>query len=295
VQAGDLSARFDPAEREPLVASTAARAAVEAPELVSYLEGLRGATYEELFSRALELLREARPARNWVGCKEVWTIEFFAPLARAFPDARFVVILRDPRAVLASLQALAEADATQAAHPLSYCRHWRKEIAFLQRYDDLPLHVVRYEQLVADPEPVARGLCDFLEVPFAPEMLAPAWRGNSSFQERTEGIDASLAERWRTKLAPELLKLAELVCGPEMELAGYPLLGDGGPDESVLVHLVESDGWDVSWRSDLGDPQLDFALESGRRALLDGEPDVAEIRRAFLFPEARAALVPVEA
>jgi hypothetical protein len=302
VQSGNLSVPFL-GDSEALGAATAARAQTESPDLVPRLETLGGRTYEELFRNALRLLEEARPSRRWVGCKEVWTIELFAPLARAFPEARFVVIVRDPRAVLASLQLLAAADASQAAHPLSYCRHWRKEIAFLERYAQLPelagrVHVLRYEELVTAPEETARSLCEFLEIPFAQTMLAPAWRGNSSFQRTTEGIDASLAERWRGVLEPAQLNLAELACGPEMELVDYRLATAGAADDAVLEHLIESDRWSVSWRSDLGDSELDYALELGRQNLLDRDADTAEVRRAFLFPEAYTALrrrLPVEA
>lgn len=296
VQAGGLDVPLEPAEVERLRAATAARASVEAPSLVPAAEQLAGATYRELFDSALQAVARGRPGARYAGSKEVWTVEFVAPLARAYPAARFVAIVRDPRGVLASLDALAAADPSQAAHPLSYARHWRKQVAFLERYRQDPVladrvYTLRYEDLVGDPEREARALFGWLELPFDPGVLDLAWAGNSSFQERTAGIDSAPAERWRQALDPALLGLAELVCRPELELAGYEPATAGGPDQAVLAHLEESDRRPASWRSDLGDPVLDYRLEVERAPLLEAaDPDPAAVRRAFLFREAFAAL-----
>jgi hypothetical protein len=288
IQAADLEAPLAPGELEELRAATAARAEHEAPEIVPHLGGLRGATYRELYDSALAVVAHTRPGAQVVGTKEVWTIDFVAPLARAYPEARFVVIERDPRAILASLEALAARDPTQAAHPLSYARHCRKYAAFAYRLRDDPrVHAVRYEDLVRDPEPATRALCRFLSLPFDAGMLDLAWPGNSSFQAATAGVDATLAERWRGQLAPAQLALAELVCWPELGLSGYDRTGADG---SVREHLDESDGWPVSWRSDLGDPARDHACELERARLLREGGDAAAIRRAFLFEDVYEAL-----
>ena len=76
------------------------------------------------------------------------------PLARAFPDARIIVIERDPRAILASLAAMAERDVTQAAHVVSYLRHWRKNVVLARRFERDPalegrLLRLAYEELAA--------------------------------------------------------------------------------------------------------------------------------------------------
>ena len=85
--------------------------------------------------------------------------------------------------------------------------------------------------------------------------------------------------------------MAELVCGPEMELAGYEPVAEAPATDAALAHIVDSDGWRVSWRSDLGDPARDHELELERRSLLAArEPGRAKIRRGFLFSELYEAL-----
>jgi len=295
VQAGTLDLPFDPALRHVLLSQLARRASVEAQDLVPHLDRMGGATWRDVVASALDIVRDVRSTSRYAGCKEVWTIELVPTLARAFPGARFVLLRRDPRAVLASLAVVGAADPTQVGHPLSYARHWRKEVAFLHRFGrdaDLSkrIHVVEYERLVRDPAGEARRLCTFLEIPFAEAMLDLAWPGNSGYEAQLDGIVADFAGRWRDTLGPASRALAELVCGPEMELVGYDA-GARGPDEAaVLDLLVRSNGWEVSWRSDLGDPQRDYELEIARRAALAAAVEPATARRLFLFPEVYDAL-----
>src|SRR5262249_38522485 len=107
VQDGDLDLGVTQASLANLRADLAARASADAADVVPHLGLVAGETYRELFDGAIAAVTAARGARDgWVGCKEVWVVEFFRPLARAYPDARFVLVHRDPPAVLASLLAL---------------------------------------------------------------------------------------------------------------------------------------------------------------------------------------------
>jgi hypothetical protein len=310
IQQAELDLPFDPAQRPQLIASIRARAALEAPDLDPLLERLAGTTYRELFDSALAIVADSRKARacRWVGAKEVWAIEFCAPLARAYAAAKFVVIVRDPRAVVASMHKLAEKDPTQRAHTLSYLRHWRKCAAFCIEYAADPLlrdrlHVVGYEDLVADPGRCARELCRFLEVDFVADMehtegfWDPAtrslWRGNSSYAERVTGIDGALAQRWRTTLEPGAATLSDLVCGPEMRLFGYePVAQSAAGEGEALEFLLRDDRAELSWRSDLGDIQQDYGFELFRAATARSSAVMDEtiLRRCFLFTSVCDAL-----
>lgn len=280
------------------------RMSLEAADLVPLLPQLPGPTFREVFDNALNIVVRGRNAASarWAGYKEVWTIEFCAPLLRSYPGARFVVILRDPRATVASMLALGKSDATQIAHVLSYARHWRKYVALISRYRELPelrdrVHVTTYEGLVAAPEATARELCRFLGVDFEAAMLeadaffdhstGATWRGNSSFSEIGRGIDRSRVDRWRTSLDPRVVRLIEFVCGPEMAMAGYAVSAEAGPHPEILDYLIESNDQPVSWRSDSGDPVRDYGLELVRHGLLaQGGPVAGALaRRCFLFEE----------
>lgn len=303
IQASDLDIAFADGERAALLQAVCARAELESPDLEPLLGRLSGTTYRELFDSALAIIVEARSASGckWVGMKEVWTVEFCAVLARAYSQAKFIVIMRDPRAVVASMHKLAEKDVTQRAHTLSYARHWRKYAAFCTFYASQPslrerFYVVQYENLVSDPARGARALCEFLGLHVVPEMeqsdgfwdpaTRTVWRGNSSYAERIEGIDAALAERWKMTLDPAALALIELACGPEMRLFGYaPSTSVSVADPQALDFLVRDSKMPASWRSDLGDVQQDYGFELFRLAALHAQSltDEKTIRRCFLF------------
>jgi len=313
IQAGDLHGPFHPSDWDRVREAVVGRMKHECADLVPHLDGMLGGTHKEIFDNGLAIITKGRNAQNrsWVGFKEVWIVEFFASLAQAYPEARFIVLLRDPRAVIASMQAMDRLDVSQIAHTLSYARHWRKYVAFARHYggDSGLAHrlmVVTYERLVTEPHKTARELCDFLEVEFDGGMLDPGryvdystggtWRGNSSFAPTLSKISDEQRERWRTHIEPRALRLVEFVCGPEMRLAGYEPVSDADstdPGPEVLDYMIENGRQPCSWRSDLGDPQLDYGFELFRRALLSAAEESLDsqlIRRSFLFEEVFRAI-----
>lgn len=320
IQAAPLDLPFDQTEWPAFVEALVPRLSLQCAELAPLAHELRGETYREMFDHALEIVAKARNAANrkWLGIKDAWTIEFFRPQARAYPDAKFITIVRDPRAVLNSMLGIVRIDPTQVGQVLSYLRHWRKMIAFHHAFEADPLFagrlfMVRHEDVVHKPERTCRGLCEFLDVPFQERMLdtnayldystGDVWKGNSSFETETRGISAERAERWKTMLADEIVAVAELMCGPEMESCGYELrdpgLGLAGPTSwpqpAILEYLFRAAGEYTNWRTDLGDLQQDFGYELFRRALLTLENrdhvDTNVLRRSYLLEAAYKRLL----
>jgi amino acid adenylation domain-containing protein len=93
-------------------------------------------------------------------------------------------------------------------------------LSFLEQVPERRRHLVRFEDLVSDPEPVLRSLCDFLGLDFHPAMLLPyedrsrrmtdgvhaesRMLGDVKFHTHS-GIDASTAERWREAYQEDFL------------------------------------------------------------------------------------------
>lgn len=133
-------------------------------------------------------------------------------LAECIEGVRFVFIMRDPRRMMASLKYVREADGDpRQYHPLAYTFYWRMAWRALQDYQargSAPLHVVRFEELVKDPDGVARQLGDFLGTPF---------------DGRVEvlGHNTSFAGGQRKDLTPTEVWICERIAGPEMRAAGY--------------------------------------------------------------------------
>ena len=311
IQSGEIDVPFDFEEKEweSFVEVSKNRVSLQCKELASRIPDIRGNTYREMFDNALKIVADARQVedRKWVGIKDAWVIEFFAPLARAYPDAKFIIIVRDPRAVINSHLGGIHKEPEAAASVISYARCWRKHAAFAHHYSNDPLFdgrlfVMTHEEFLRHPEKVSKECCSFLDVEFDAAMLntnnyhdystGTIWKGNSSFEETTSGISLHRAERWKKSLDSKVLKMIEFMCGPEMKLFGFEPIqkNESWPDPEVLNCMLEDNARCkeyCNWRTDFNDPQKDFGYELFRHALLNrGRSDNKDlIRRSFLFKD----------
>jgi len=235
----------------------------------------------------------------WLGTKEVWAVDMIPTLAANFPDARFIVINRDPRAIINSLFKLSEVDPTQWAHVPSYLRHWRKQVAILHEIiamrTDLRdrLMVVRYEDLLEQPEPTARQMVGHLGLSWEEAVLYPdgdqLWLGNSSDGPLKGMIDPRRAAGWQSTLETNCQHFVEALVKPEMRLAGYQtsLQEIGAVTSLVAEQLRLYDSNPGRWRSDSGNTANETLSEIDRINVLDSKDlEISRVRAAelFLFP-----------
>ncbi len=99
-------------------------------------------------------------------------------LAQAFPGARFIVIWRDPAGTARSIVRASRGSSFFAKRGIAHRalignRRMKRECDALERHG-VPLHQIQYEELIASPEPVMRGICQFLEIPFDSQMTSLA-------------------------------------------------------------------------------------------------------------------------
>ncbi|WP_249416371.1 sulfotransferase [Streptomyces sp. TS71-3] len=99
-------------------------------------------------------------------------------LSRCWPNARYIILLRHPAAVVTSLASRrTDPDLTEIeAEVLNYSEKLEEARTHLRA------HVVTYEQLTAEPEKVTRGLCDHLGVPWESGMLDYGSHDHGDFQ-----------------------------------------------------------------------------------------------------------------
>ena len=162
-------------------------------------------TIENLIARYSRL---THPDKNGA---DVWidhtpdNFKYQAMLKRLFPEARFIHIVRDGRAVCASIKTLDWGP--NNAYTAS--RHWaarlQEAIAVEVAEGDNCLRV-RYEDLLCNPEAVIRHICNFCDLPFDVSMLRGGGLAVPAFsreQHRLVGkpLDASRVDDWRQKLS----------------------------------------------------------------------------------------------
>jgi hypothetical protein len=93
-------------------------------------------------------------------------------IARIYPNAKFVVLTRHPLAVFSSFaESFFDSD-YQAAHDYNpITERYVPAIAKFLREKKAPIHQVVYENLVADPDTVMRGVFEFLGIPHESEAI----------------------------------------------------------------------------------------------------------------------------
>ncbi|CAN5856403.1 hypothetical protein BH23CHL8_BH23CHL8_19140 [soil metagenome] len=127
-------------------------------------------TYGHLFSLFLAHYAEARGKPRWgehSGLVEAHADRVF----EAFPDARIVQMIRDPRDRHEASARLFPRGRGQVGAATAW---WSASAGLaernLRRYPDA-YRVLRYEDLVNAPEETVRVVCDFIAEPFEPAML----------------------------------------------------------------------------------------------------------------------------
>ena len=215
---------------------------LDAGELRERLAGSPQTTATAVTRTVFDLYAEARGKPRW-GDKTPAFVARMPKVHSVLPEARFVHLIRDGRAVALSLKR-AEFGPDTAAEAAEL---WAKRIRRARRAAGRVPHYkeVRYEQLVADPEPHLRAICEFAELDFEPAMLdyhrgAAERIGESArTMARADGSEitaaeravlhagvadppqADLAERWREELSAAELADVERVAGELLVELGY--------------------------------------------------------------------------
>jgi Sulfotransferase family len=161
-------------------------------------------------------------------------------LARMFPEARFVHLVRDGRDVALSYRSVGWGPATVTDAALL----WRRRVAAGRRAGHRigpgRYREVRYEDLVAEPERVVRELCAFLDLAWDDALLRyPARAGEviaatrfPSAHDRLRLPPTPGLRDWRRDMDPADVAAFEAVAGRELAAHGYP---PAGPAPSVAA------------------------------------------------------------
>lgn len=238
-----------------------------------------------------------RPGARLCGGKETLCEEYLPYLLDR--GGRCVVILRDPRDVLASLNYGRGPEYGGRLKPTLFnLRNWRKSVAFALHLEGHPgFRWLRYEDLVTDPLAALQRIAEALG--FAPiphdlvqgELRDPsgqAWSGNSSHEAYRRVSPASVGV-YRRLLPPEVSSFVEAACLPEMRLLAYDTSVDAA-DAPRILHGFE-EPYDI--RREGMDQDVAGPASAGRevrRLELLLEPPGPATAPYFLFERAHARL-----
>jgi hypothetical protein len=154
---------------------------------------------------------------------------FIPQILQRFPSVKILLTLRDPRAILAAQIALEKTRRTRE-FSVYYCvSHWLQaaRLALKTEAGELPALMTRYEDLVTQPEPTMRRVCEFLgirferEIVLTPTKLGKLWRGNSASEREFSVVTPERADSWGEELSEDEIGWVEWHCHELMEHLGY--------------------------------------------------------------------------
>lgn len=213
--------------------------AIDVDEIVTRLGGACR-TAVDLFEA---LVRQLAGDGRVIGEKTPTHLLWWEPLSRALPDLKVVVVVRDPRAVVASY-----GEVGWGGHSLITAHRWnhdmRHAFAALGALGPQRALLLRYEDVVIEPDEARRRLGLFLGATQADgrdprtseSILFPAWEAWKSGAR--QAISTERAEAWRQTMAPARQRAIEAVCHRGMRRLGY------GP-----VPTRVAAAWKRSWRN----------------------------------------------
>jgi hypothetical protein len=148
-----------------------------------------------------------------------------------FPRSKIIHIIRDPRAVLISRLNRKKdlvLNIQYSTPPWKYFKFflfffgvihvtasWHRSASLHYKYNRLypdNYTLIKYEDLICEPEPTIQQLCVFLEIPFDQNMLTQKVVGSCYNQSYTgpNGFDIKLINKWRSTIKPWMKKWTEL-------------------------------------------------------------------------------------
>jgi hypothetical protein len=173
-----------------------------------------------------------------LGDKNPFYSQTFGGIFITIPDAKFILLIRDPRDNHISLF-----NSRFTAPSITYdTLYWKKTIRTIEQYQKYfpdRFYIIRYEDLVTDTEKYLKEMCGFLGIPFEPEMLKYRERKTDDFTKVVfsneaffkanhtsilEPVSTSKIGGWKTRLSKSSIKKAERTAGIFLDKYGYERL-----------------------------------------------------------------------
>lgn len=214
-----------------------------------YRKAVQGgdASLARFLSELGSLWAERENANRW-GEKTPIHIEYLDVLAKMFPSAHVLHIVRDPRDVAASL---VEAPFNQCNNPVTFALDWLRTVETEEHFSRTTecasdrLLRVRYEDLVTSAEETLSHICAHIDVTYEEAMIefqkaAEAYAPDQPWMDKLhQPISNGSIGRWRRDLDPDDVVAIEALCRHRMQEMGYePASGTHEQRNSALASRI---------------------------------------------------------
>ena len=216
------------------------------PQLLCWYEGepVRGASLIQTIARLHETMAAGVGARVW-GQKTPRFVRYRALFEHAFPGSRWILVYRDPRAVVASMRRSGQHTNSVSRGCKRWLRDNREIVALIEGSEVRPENVmlVKYEELVSRFEKTMGDMIQFLQLAPVPmetlqQAAKPVFFSRSGFENNTirGGVrpDPRRINDWQGVLTEDEVAAIEKACGREMEVLGYEYSTSRSPGASFF-------------------------------------------------------------
>lgn len=180
----------------------------------------------------------ARQAGKQFACEQTPRNIFYADqILKNIPDAKFIHLIRDPRAVLASQKnrwrrkSLGGSNVPWGEvvrvwanyHPLTIAKLWQRAAVAGEALKGHPNYLqVRFEDVIERPKESLEAICRFLGVELVEAMLDVPMVGSSQRSDRSErGFCRDSVDSWRHTLSSCESQLVETLLNCHLDLYNY--------------------------------------------------------------------------
>jgi hypothetical protein len=206
-----------------------------------------GASLGRAIGAVYEVYAAHRGKARW-GDKTPMYMEHLDLLARLFPDALYVHLVRDGRDAALSFLAMPRGIVTETwAHPRDtsgFACQWKREVlaarALGRRVGPGGYLEVRYEDLVADPDRCVRAICEFAGLDFEAGLLEYPGTVDLSAKPHQQSLARAPTpglRRWREQMSPADVAGFERIAGDLLADLGYG--AEHEPDARGRLRMLE--------------------------------------------------------
>lgn len=230
----------------------------EYPEDVNQIKNMFATRNKKNFIellRCLFLYEAKRNGKIYPGDQTPNHVFFIEQIRHCFPEAIFINMIRDPRAVVLSQknkwkaskrlkQPVIEIIRTKINyHPITQSVLWLKAVksgnSAFNNHGEKVIQRVFYEQLVEEPEKHIRKVCKFCGIGYDKGMLnTPVSMSSNIFSSPAKGLDPTLKDKWRSMLSSTEIFLIEFICGDCASNLGYKMIHCKPKYFILLIYII---------------------------------------------------------
>ncbi len=178
--------------------------------------------------------------------KSLDSVQYAPELMALFPHMRFLNVVRDPRAQVASMNRAIIHDFDTTLNALAWVKAHTTGRALAQSHPDRVL-TIRYEDFLSDQETTLRRICQFIGIEFLPQMLDIAASKEAQDLSRMSALWESNCfaplpankDKFKTQLQPHEIETIESLAWETMRHYGYECMTEAQAPHPTAVVLAQ--------------------------------------------------------